>query len=187
MRKRQRLILAAMILGCGVMACVDGVLQPGYGIKSLTKVILFLGLPGICCCLDRELDLKSLFHADRKGIIRALLLGVGIYGGILGGYFLLCRFLDFSAIAGQLSQNAGVKKENFLYVSIYISFVNSLLEEFFFRGFGFLNLKPCMGRKSAYFWSAGLFAIYHVAMMIGWFDLWVFLLILGKYLKKNLI
>ena len=68
---------------------------------------------------------------------------------------------DFSAITGALTDNIGVNAENFIIVSLYISFINSLLEEVFFRGFAFINLKRITGRKFAYFFSAGIFAVYH--------------------------
>ena len=106
-------------------------------------------------------------------------LGIGVYAVILGGYFLIRPFFDFSGIAGKLTQNAGVTKDNFLYVSLYISFVNSLLEEFFFRGFLFSNLKTASTRGFAYGFSAVTFSLYHVAMMIGWFNLWLYALVLA--------
>ena len=73
-----------------------------------------------------------------------------------------------------LSENIGVKSSNFIFVAIYISFANSLLEEFFFRGFAFLKLKEVSSRKFAYIFSALAFSIYHLAMMIGWFDIVLF-------------
>ena len=54
---------------------------------------------------------------------------------------------------------------NFLFVSLYISLVNSLLEEFLFRGFAFLTLKKHIGRRTAYVFSAAVFAVYHFGMM----------------------
>lgn len=95
--------------------------------------------------------------------------------------------MDFSGIVGALSENAGVRKGNFLFVAVYISFINSLLEEFFFRGFLFLNLKKQMRRLHAYLISSLAFSVYHVAMMIGWFDLWLFLLILAGLMVGGMI
>ena len=56
---------------------------------------------------------------------------------------------------------------------LYISIVNSFLEEFFFRGFSYTLLKS-RGRAFAYTICSIVFALYHVAMMIGWYDWWVF-------------
>ncbi len=71
----------------------------------------------------------------------------------------------------------GVTGNNFWLVSLYIAFVNSFLEEFFFRGFGFLSLGEALGPKAAYLFSSLLFALYHVAIMASWFSLALFLLL----------
>ena len=83
---------------------------------------------------------------------------------------------DFSALTANLTAQTGVNRSNFIFTAIYISFVNSLLEEFFFRGFAFLNLKRTSSRKIAYIFSSLLFALYHIAMMVGWFGLPVLLI-----------
>ena len=81
--------------------------------------------------IDGRVLYLPLLRPKKKGLLPAIALGVGIYGVILGGYFLVSPFFDFSRIAGALTENAGVTKVNFLYVSLYISFANSFLEEFF--------------------------------------------------------
>ena len=72
-------------------------------------------------------------------------------------------------------------------MSLYISFVNSLLEEFLFRGFVFLTLKRITGKKFAYLFSATVFALYHVAMMIGWFGIGVFFIVMVGLFAGGLI
>ena len=56
--------------------------------------------------------------------------------------------------------------------------MNSFLEEFFFRGFGFITLKKYTTRKVAYIFSSVLFAIYHVGMLVGMFGFGALLLLL---------
>ena len=179
MKKRSvSLIFAVTIICCIAMALVDGVLRPGYAVKSAIKVAMFMLVPLIASRIDRGVLYLQLLRPKKKGLLPAITLGVGIYVVILGGYFLVSPFFDFSKIAGALTTNAGVTKENFLYVSLYISFANSFLEEFFFRGFVFTNLKQLSGRKLAYIFSAAAFSLYHVAMMIGWFSPVLFVLVM---------
>ncbi len=170
--------MALCLVCCGAMVVTDGVWQPGYGVKSLVKLALFLGLPLAVMGRTGKPRLRELFRFDRKTVRPALLLGLCLYVLILGGYFALSPFVDFSGIAGKLSQNAGVTGDNFLYVSLYISFVNSLLEEFFFRGFVFFSLREGLGPTGACLFSALCFSLYHTAMMAGWFPPWLFLLAL---------
>lgn len=170
-------VLIALVCCCA-MAAVDGILRPGYALKSAIKLTLFLLLPLLVSMRFRELSCFSLFRPHKKGFLAALLLGVLVYAVILGAYFLIKPYFDFSGIADSLTANAGVTKDNFLLVSLYISFVNSLLEEFFFRGFLFMNLKKTGSRGFAYLFSAGAFAAYHVAMMLGWFSPVLFALVM---------
>ncbi|MBQ7874986.1 MAG: CPBP family intramembrane metalloprotease [Oscillospiraceae bacterium] len=160
------------------MAFVDGVLMPGYAVKSAVKMAAFLALPLLLAKTEKEIEIKRFLKFSKNGFGKSLLLGIGIYALITGGYLLLSDVFDFSMIAGSLSENAGVTKENFLFVSLYISFINSLLEEFFFRGFLFMNLRKTLDRKTAHIISAGAFSLYHTAMMLGWFNLPLFVLML---------
>ena len=177
-KKRAVTIMAIVIVFCIIMALVDGVMQADYFVKSAVKLLLFLGFPAIYASVDKDLKIKPLFTPDKRGIKLSLILCIGVYAVILGGYFLLKDVFDFSKITGTLTENIGVDRNNFIFVSLYISFINSLLEEFFFRGFAFLTLKRVSTRKIAYIFSASLFSLYHVAMMIGWFSIGVFLIVL---------
>lgn len=183
---RNKIFLTA-ILCCGVMAVVDGILQPGYVIKSIIKIAVFLLIPLLLSRLDKNLVLWKLLLPKKKGFIAAMLLGISIYVLIIGAYLLIGPYFDFSKIAGSLTENAGVTKENFLFVSLYISLVNSFLEELFFRGFIFTNLKNAVNRPVAYFFSAAVFSLYHIAMMIGWFSPALFILVMVGLLAGGII
>ena len=173
-------ILVSVPLCSIAMSLIDGVLMPPYLVKSFLKVLLFLFVPLFCFLRNRDqLPLiRALFLPKKQDFFQALFLGLGIFSVILSGYFLLREIVDFSGIAGQLTANAGVGANNFLLVSLYISFINSLLEEFFFRGFAFLLLKQSVKPVIAYLFSAGWFALYHSGMTSGWFGLGLFLLLL---------
>ena len=182
---KKAVYLIVSVIMCAVAMCfVDAVIKPQYFVKSLVKLCLFLIVPSIYFLVNKSemAVLKELFTFKRKNILFALFLGLAVYAVILGGYFLLRNSFDFSIIAGKLTENAGVNAGNFLYVAIYISLVNSFLEEIFFRGFGFIMLKKSTSRIFAYFFSGLLFALYHTGMMIGYYDFGVLALaIIGLF------
>ena len=184
MVKKKKTIILIVLIGCLIMGFIDAVVRPEYLIKSFIKILLFSIMPIMYSRYDKDLNLTSLFKVNsKKEIIIAILSGAGIFTFILGAYFILGNLFDFSNIVSSLSENVGVNNNNFIFVAIYISFVNSLLEEFFFRGFAFLKLKEVANRKFAYIFSSLAFALYHVAMMIGWFDISLFLLtIVGLFI-----
>ena len=76
-------IVAAVLLGCAVMSFVDGVVRPGYVVKSLVKLAVFIGLPLLCARGEGELDLRALFRASRRGVLTALGLGLAVYAVVV--------------------------------------------------------------------------------------------------------
>lgn len=179
-RKQVLSIIGLVILGCVIMAITEAIIQPGYVVKSIIKVIFFLGIPIGYARLDKESHINKVMELRNKGIGKALLLGIAVYILILIAYLIVRNFYDFSVITALLGEKVGVQKDNFLYVALYISICNSWLEEFFFRGFAFLTLKQVGNQRLAYLFSSIAFALYHVAIMNGWFSPILFVLsILG--------
>ena len=178
MKQRRFYVIVSTVACALAMAFVDGVIQPPYGLKSFLKVVLFLLVPLGYFRIFRAWDsLKALFLLKKRELAVALALGIGAFGVITGGYMVISRFFSLEEAIWQMTAEGGVNPGNFLYVSFYIALVNSMLEEFFFRGFLFSNLRE--DRKLAYGFSALAFSLYHVAMMIGWFPLWLNLLVLA--------
>lgn len=182
-------MILSVIIGSVAMSLVDGVLQPGYFVKSLIKIGLFLIVPLIYFFANRSdiSDALLLFKPRLRDVVIALGLGAIVYGFIVGGYFLLRGIIDFSGIASSLGESAGVSADNFIYVSLYISFVNSFLEEFFFRGFAFVCLKKEKSRGFAYLFSSLMFALYHSGMTTGWFNIGIFALTLVGLMIAGII
>ncbi|MFV0516920.1 MAG: CPBP family intramembrane glutamic endopeptidase [Aminipila sp.] len=180
-------IFIIVVFGCMLMSFVDGIWQPGYVTKSILKMVAFLIIPICYSYFNKDILIKDLFVVNPRGIIRAIGLGVGVYIFILACYFTIGSFFDFSQVTGALSENVGVNRENFIFVAIYISFINSLLEELFFRGFAFLNLRKLAGRRFAYCFSSLCFALYHIAMMIGWFSFLLTLILLTGLIVAGIL
>ena len=164
MKQRNRIIMG-IVFGCLVMAFVEAVIQPGYAVKSCIKLLLFPGLVF-------GLGFRGAFR--REGMQLGLALGGVIFSVILGAFFLFRQFIDLGAIADELLSKEGVSRENFLWVALYISVVNSLLEELLFRGLGYLTLRQSAPEPFAMVFSAAAFAAYHIAILDSWFSWWVY-------------
>ncbi|MBQ3053707.1 MAG: CPBP family intramembrane metalloprotease [Clostridia bacterium] len=181
-------IIIWVILSSIIMSAVDAVIKPEYITKSLIKILLFLVVPAIYFLRENKAEsLKKLFIVKKASFFKAVIIGVGIYAVIIGGYFLTKGFIDFSSVVTGLTENHGVNGNNFIYVSLYISLINSFLEEFFFRGVGFINLKEAGGRKFSHMFSAGMFALYHTGMLAIMFDLWVLPILFAGLFAGGLI
>ncbi len=188
LNKNSIFILSAVTLISFAVAAVDAFLKPDYWTKVPIKSVLFLIVPLLYFWIAKEgKGLKELFRFRLKTMLWALGFGLGVYGVILGGYFATRGFIDFQSITGTLTEDNGISAENFLWVSLYISLMNSFLEEFFFRGFAFLALTKHTGYKFANFFSAALFAAYHTGMLVLMFRWWVLPLLFAGLFAGGLI
>ncbi len=194
MTARSAALLTVII--CVIMSLLDitftvfppenNLLSP-YVLRSVIKALLFLACPLIWAAANNNRRVAKCLIPSARGFLAALGTGVAVFAVILGGYFTLGGLFDLSGIAGSLSSTAGVNKDNFIFVALYISFVNSFLEEFFYRGFAFQTLREAFPRRFAYIFSALVFSLYHVSIMIGWFGLPLYLLILVSLFFGGLI
>ncbi len=168
---KKNIIIGFVIFACILMYVIETYINPQYLLKSIYKIFLFAGIPLLYCILDKNIKFKDYFTVkDKRQIIVSLAMGLGVYLFILLGYYVLRGFIDLDNIAMQLENNLNVNKNNFIFVAIYISFVNSMLEELFFRGFAFLMLKERSSRLYSYVISALAFSIYHVSILANWFN-----------------
>lgn len=180
MNKKSIYIMISIVVFSIFVCLIDALIQPNYFVKIPIKILFFLALPILFFIVNKKdfNEFKKLFVFKKNGILKALLLGIGVYLVIMIGYLLLKGIIDFSNVTTSLTEGMGITAENFLYVSLYISLMNSFLEEFFFRGYGFITLKKFTSRKFAYIFSSVIFAIYHVGMLVDMFNIWTSILLL---------
>lgn len=179
MKKKIYIILSIFLFSI-IVTYVDAVIKPDYFIKILVKIFFFLGLPVLYFIFNKEEvdDFKKLFILKKEGLTSLIILALTIYISIVCGYFITRGIIDYSNVTSNLIESMGITKENYLLVTLYISILNSFLEEFFFRGLGFITLKKYTGKRFAYVYTSIFFAIYHAGMMIGSFDLITYILML---------
>lgn len=175
-RKSLYLFTLFIFFLCFTMAVLDLFIHP-YPIKSIIKWILFFGIPLIYMKYRPAGIKRPNLKPEKKKIIIALGLGVIVYLFILSSYLIFQNVFDFSNIVNALS-GEGIDKNNFLFVALYISFVNSLLEEFFFRVFIYHYIRQWISQGQAMFFSASAFALYHMAIMDSWFSPLLFTLLI---------
>ena len=170
--KRSISIMISVFIFSLAITLIDAFVQPNYFIKIPIKIVFFLALPMMFFIIHKEdfADFKKLFVYKKGGLLKSLILGVGVYAVILLGYLFTRNIIDYSNVTSSLTEGMGITAENFIFVSLYISLMNSFLEEFFFRGYGFITLKKYTSRKIAYIFSSSIFAVYHVGMLIGMFQ-----------------
>ncbi|HAM62632.1 MAG TPA: CPBP family intramembrane metalloprotease [Erysipelotrichaceae bacterium] len=144
-----------------------------YATKSLLKIGLFGVLPYML--LNRP-KFKTMLGVNRS-TRRILFVGIVMILVIVAGYFATKLFISYDLVVASLENRLNVTLDNFLFVSLYIVLINSGLEEFFFRHFIPLQL-DLSSQWTNRLVSSLLFAIYHVAILYGMFELCVVLLMI---------
>ncbi|USF26632.1 hypothetical protein N510_001562 [Firmicutes bacterium ASF500] len=168
-KKRAVFAVLLVIVGCLVMAWVEGMLRPIYPVKSALKIVVFGGTAILYARAagDRAV-LRPFRRPGYKALRLAIPLAAAVFLLLLGGYLLLAPWLDLSAIPENLAVKEGITQKTFPLAALYITFCNSLLEEYFFRGFAFLTLYRLGYVRLAYGFSALAFALYHVSITSNW-------------------
>ena len=169
--------MIALAVCCIAMSAIELIFTPTYFVKAAIKLALFVIIPMSLVLIRKETKTLRFFKPNKKTLLPMLGFGVLMYGFIIGAYFLLGKYFDLSGITSSLDE-IGVTKQNFVFVALYIAVCNSFLEEFIFRGFGFIGLSEKLGAKWACIFSAICFALYHITMMIGWYSIWLTALII---------
>lgn len=184
--KREDLWLIALVVAaCGLMIYVENVIQPVYVVKSCIKVFLFLGSIVAYCILFKQKI--AVFHAKGKALLQIIIIAISVYILILICFFLLRDFMDLNQIRDSLMGKEGINQSNFIFVAVYISLINSFIEELFFRGFAFKHLKALGFQHFSHVFSAAAFSLYHIGIISGWFSLPMFVFIILALFAAGLI
>ncbi|MBN2795631.1 MAG: CPBP family intramembrane metalloprotease [Clostridia bacterium] len=146
---------------------IEQVLELNYLLKTLIKLPLFGIVPWL---IIRPMKLHMSTH-DKKWM--AIVSG-GILFVFLVGFIALKGFLDIETIQGDFNNRMEMSKGIFILAALYTVFVNSFLEELFFRGMLFQS-NPTNYHNIV---SAMCFAIYHVSIFRTWFNIPLLMLML---------
>lgn len=175
-----RQLLLPLLAAAGyltVMTLVESVLQPGYLVKSLIKLLLTAVLIGIACGVTHRAPQEVIFLRRMKPAKTLLILMGVMFAGVFLGFLLLRNFLDLSLIRERLMAKEHLTKENCLFVFGYIAIVNSFLEEAFFRGFLGHALPEQIPDPWRIAFASLMFALYHIGIMGSWVNLGMLVLL----------
>src|SRR5699024_7014894 len=170
-----------------LMAPVDLWLAPNYWVKSGVKIVLFVMVPLVLNRVFKWISLKEILTFRKKWRWQLIGGSVLIYLFIVGVDLGFGSWFDLSSVTLMLEETLAINRDNFIFVALYIPIVNAFIEEFFFRGILFLALTKYIKTSYAYVISAGIFSVYHVAIMTNWFTIPLFLLLVFSLLIAGLL
>ncbi len=160
-----------------VIAYTDLVVRPSYFIKTMIKAPIFFFTPLLFSLWDKDYKPFKIISSNLSGLKLSALLGILIYIAMVGCYLVVDSLIDLSAIKTSLENNLGINRNNFIVIGLYVSIVNSFLEEWFFRGFIFGRVRA-VSRPIAYIISSLSFSLYHLAIIDGMFNIGLLALVM---------
>ena len=100
------------------------------------------------------------------------MLGVGIFLALIyfSAYFIFRNYLNLEFIGNNLNELASIDATNIIFIGLYIIFINSLLEEFFWRGFIFKETSNLINAPLTYLITGIAFSFHHVMFYYTWFS-----------------
>lgn len=144
------------------------------GFYSGTK-ILMLVWPFVWIFLGREF-FKSFWETRLSSVLWGLGLGVLIFGGIFGVFYLFENyFLQFAPLVLEKVKDFNLL-EYYITYAIFLSIVHSLFEEFYWRFFILKGLQLKFSPVWAMVISSLAFASHHFIVVMAFFPLWISLI-----------
>lgn len=165
-------IIIYSIISLVILYFSEQIFMLPYITKTIIKIPIFFLIPIIYSKYNLAFKIKKL---EVKYI---LLFSLFIFSIIMSAYYILKPFIDINAISYDFSNRMLLDKSSIIIAIIYTLFINSFIEEIFFRGFIFQGLLNQGWNKRAYIFSSSLFAVYHIAIFKTWFNINLILLIL---------
>lgn len=170
MNRKYQIISVLVVV---ILITLEQVLQLDSIVKQGFKIVLLVIVPLIVIYQMKKTTFGKEFNIENvtfKELKIPLIIGVTIYLLTLIGYVLFVPLIDPDLVVDGLN-GSGITTKNIILASIYLSFINSFLEEFFFRGFMFNEFSK-ISNKWGYIVSSAFFSIYHVLVMFTLFD-WI--------------
>ncbi|WP_434778232.1 lysostaphin resistance A-like protein [Neisseria sp. Ec49-e6-T10] len=155
-------VLLALHMGQGTLGAI---------LWALAKIWLFFG--PLLWLLFIEKSRLSLSPVKKGGLLVGTLIGIGMMLIIWLAYLLFARGnVDVGNFYTKLSVVGLTSIGYYLTISIYWTFINSLLEEYVFRFFIFRQSEQIWSAKIALIMTALFFTIHHTLALAAYVPLW---------------
>jgi len=175
-----KFLLALLVIPPFMLFLVQKLFPPNFLISSSYKIIFLI--PFFYRKLGLEKSVKAALlegfcwkkFKEKLGV--TLLLGLGLSGVYLAAFGIFKSYLNLETIAAGLGNTAGTSAKNIVFIGLYIIVFNSVLEEYFWRGFVFKELKSLIKPWIAYGLTGVAFSLHHIMFYYNWFTLSFFML-----------
>lgn len=173
-RKFFLFLLVLIILPPMIIYIVHAHAAPGYWISSSYKLIFLSPL-----VIRRWIRGVSWRRALTEGFNGGRFyrhwratggITIGLSAIYLCAYIMFRGYFDAGAVADQLAGTTGTSPETILWIGLFIIVINSVIEEYFWRGFLFRELNDLVPVWLAHLLTGIGFSLHHAVFYIHWFN-----------------
>lgn len=168
MDRRIRIIGVISII---VLIILEQALNMSSFVKQGYKMIFLVLIPLLVIYFYKKSNFIDEYNIKKVKLVDLKIpfyFGVFIFFLGIVGYLILKPIVSEDTLVGGL-QDRGITLQNIYLSVLYLSFINSFIEEFFFRGFIYQSFRS-INETTGYIVSSLLFSIYHVLVMFAIFD-----------------
>jgi len=167
-------IILLLLLPPIIILLVRNFLPSNYLISSIYKIIflspLFYGIFVYKKSLKNVMLEGFKFEIFKHNFWKMFGVGILLSTIYFSAYFIFKGYLNIDFIGNNLDQLASINASNIIFIGIYIIFFNSILEEFFWRGFIFKETNNLLSPTLTYLITATAFSFHHVMFYYTWFS-----------------
>jgi len=180
-RNKITLLILLLILPPFIIFLSRHFFPSNYFFSSIYKIIFLL--PLFFRFFIEKKTLKQSFAQNfslerfKNNLWPMIITGIVLAATYVSAFFIFKDALNLSLIATKLQGLISIDLSNLIFIGLYIVIFNSLLEEFFWRGFLFQELRNTVKPWLAYVLTGIAFSFHHVMFYYNWFNLPFFLVV----------
>ena len=171
---RRALIISTVIIAA-LFSLIELFFRPDYIGKTVVMTVLYMFPAFVLHKANEHILYAEFFNFPGKPFWNAFALGVGTFLFVKGALTTFPDFLPSTYFPQRLLSSMGSYTDMALAVTVYLALADSLMTEFFFRGFSFFNLSHLADKQFSHLFCAVVYALFTAIRTFGLFSapLWV--------------
>lgn len=168
-------VIISTVLIAMVFALIELFIRPDFMGKTIWVTVLYVIPAFVLHKANEHILYSELFEFPGKPFWNAFILGVGTFLFIRGACNMYPGILASTYFPQRLNSFMGSYTDMALAVTVYLALVDSLMTEFFFRGFAFFNLSHLADKQFSHLFCAAIYALFTAIRTFGVFSapLWI--------------
>lgn len=171
----RRVLIAATIVIAVLFALIELFFRPDFIAKTVWITVLYMIPAFVLHKCNEHILYSEFFTFPGKPFWNAFALGIGTFMLVRGALAAWPDFLASTYFPQRLKSCMGSYADMALAVTVYLALADSLMTEFFFRGFCFFNLSHLADKQFSHLFCATVYALFTAIRTFGIFSapLWI--------------